>query len=185
MKERVRWGAASAVIFLLIPITGIVVAAGQQQTYRRAIGVSDCTYLENPTKFRFTADDDYAEQSATTAKVSGHVHAFSMAERTLDANTVPRKNFIDDAIFARMAAAHIPSAPPATDSEFLRRAMLDLTGRIPSPDDVNKFLADPDPSKRDRLVDSLIGTPEFIDKWTMFFGDLYKNSSTATNVTRY
>src|ERR1041384_5841727 len=147
MRERTRCRAASAAAFILIPITAIVLSAGQRQTSRPAIGASDCTYLENPTKFRFNADDAYAQQSAITAKVASRVNTFSMAERTLDANAVPRKNFIDDAIFGRMAAAQIQSAPTATDSEFLRRAMLDLTGRIPSPDDLNKFLADSDPSK--------------------------------------
>jgi hypothetical protein len=83
-----------------------------------------------------------------------------------------------------MAAARIASAPLASDWEFLRRVMLDLTGRIPSADEVEAFLADTNPSKRDLKVDSLIGTPEFIDKWTMFFGDLFKLNAQAQNVNR-
>ncbi len=184
MRKRALWRAALAVIFILIPVTSIIVAGGQRQS-RRAVTVSDCTYLESPAKFRFKSEDGYAERSAMTSKVANHIYALSAAPSTIDANLMPRKNFIDSSIFDRMAAAHIPSAPLATDAEFLRRTMLDLTGRIPTPDDFNIFLADSDPSKRDRLVDSLIGTPEFVDKWTMFFGDLFKNTSVSTNVTRY
>src|SRR5262245_6185938 len=83
-----------------------------------------------------------------------------------------------------MASADIESAPLASDAEFLRRVTLDLTGRIPSAADVEAFLADSDPSKRDLLVDSLIGSPEFIDKWTMFFGDLLRVNAQAQNINR-
>jgi hypothetical protein len=71
-----------------------------------------------------------------------------------------------------------------SDAEFLRRVTLDLTGRIPSSDDLNAFLFDTNPSKRDLKVDALIGTPEFVDKWTMFFGDLFKVNVQTTAVNR-
>ena len=49
----------------------------------------------------------------------------------------------------------LPTAGPANDSEFLRRAYLDFSGRIPSPDTVRDFLADKSPDKRTRLIDGL------------------------------
>jgi hypothetical protein len=104
--------------------------------------------------------------------------------QTLDAATIPHKNFIDDAIFSSMATAGIRSAPLASDLEYLRRVTLDLTGRIPSGADVILFMNDPNPSKRDLKVDALIGSPEFVDKWTMFLGDLYKNNATNNNINR-
>ena len=98
--------------------------------------------------------------------VSRAVFGDQLAVRTLDAAAVPRKNFIDDSIFGRMATAGIRSAPLASDLEFLRRVTLDLTGRIPSGADAVRFMTDPNPSKRDLKVDALIGSPEFVDKWT-------------------
>src|SRR5207237_4278195 len=83
-----------------------------------------------------------------------------------------------------MAAASIQSAPIASDVEFLRRVTLDLTGRIPSGADVVTFMADTNPSRRDAKVDALIGSPEFIDKWTMFLGDLFKVNAQSTQVNR-
>src|SRR5437867_780307 len=76
---------------------------------------------------------------------------------------VPRKNFIDEHIFGRMERDKIPHAPLAGDEEFLRRAYLDATGLLPSPDQVRSFIRDTDPNKRDKLIDSLIGTEEFTD----------------------
>src|SRR5439155_9242069 len=90
-----------------------------------------------------------------------------------------------DTIFAAMASAGIRSAPLTTDAEFLRRVYLDITGRIPSAAEVQEFLGDTNPNKRDAVIDTLIASPEFVDKWTMFFGDLFKNNANATNVNRF
>src|SRR5207237_939249 len=65
------------------------------------------------------------------------------------------RNFIDEQIFGRMQREGIPHAPLATDQEFLRRVMLDLTGRIPTPSEVRDFLADTAKDKRARLIDQL------------------------------
>jgi len=104
---------------------------------------------------------------------------------TVDPNSISHNNFIDDAIFNRMAKDGIQSAPLTTDAEFIRRVTLDLTGRIPTAAQVQAFIADTTPNKRDMLIDSLIGSPEFVDKWTMFLGDLYKNNANATNINRF
>src|SRR5881392_4362358 len=73
---------------------------------------------------------------------------------------IPRKNFIDEFIFGRMERDKIPHAPIAGDEEFMRRAYLDATGLLPTPDQVRSFLNDRDPNKRDKLIDTLIGTEE-------------------------
>jgi hypothetical protein len=74
------------------------------------------------------------------------------------------RNFIDEQIFGKMQREGIPHAPLATDQEFIRRVMLDLTGRIPTPGEVREFLADNATDKRARLIDQLIGSPGFVDK---------------------
>jgi hypothetical protein len=48
-----------------------------------------------------------------------------------------------------------------SDEQFIRRVSLDLTGTLPKPADVKKFLADSDPRKRDKLIDTLLESPEY------------------------
>ncbi len=56
-----------------------------------------------------------------------------------------------------------------TDEQFIRRVFVDVTGTLPTPKQVLEFVADPDPAKRDKLVDKLLDTPEyaffFANKW--------------------
>lgn len=63
-------------------------------------------------------------------------------------------------------AIEAPPAPPlaglCTDSEFLRRIYLDLTGAVPSHAVAKAFLADTNPSKRIAVIDQLLGSPQFI-----------------------
>jgi hypothetical protein len=57
--------------------------------------------------------------------------------------------------------ASIKPAPRATDAEFLRRAYLDLTGRIPRVSEARSFLDDRTPDKRARLIDALLASPGY------------------------
>ena len=92
---------------------------------------------------------------------------------------------IDDCVQKTADAAGVPLTYLTTDSEFLRRVRLDLTGRIPKKDEVLEFLADTSADKRERLVDTLLQTPEWADRWTMFFGDLFRNTIRTAQVNRF
>ena len=67
----------------------------------------------------------------------------------------------------------------------VRRIYIDLTGRIPTMQQVTNFVADPAPDKRAKLIDTLIGSPIWIDKWVVWFGDLYNNNSRNSQIPRY
>ena len=76
------------------------------------------------------------------------------------------RNFIDDHVFAKLRKLRIVPAPPSRDEEFLRRVCLDLTGTLPPPEAQRRFLADRDPDKRDKLIEGLLDSPQFVDFWT-------------------
>ena len=55
------------------------------------------------------------------------------------------------------------------DVEFLRRIYLDMTGRIPTPEEVLEFIDDGSPNKRSRKIDELIGSKASVDYWTLLW----------------
>ncbi|HVX14027.1 MAG TPA: DUF1549 and DUF1553 domain-containing protein [Pirellulales bacterium] len=83
-----------------------------------------------------------------------------------------RRNFIDDEVLAKLASLSIPPSAAAGDSEFLRRAYIDTIGMLPTADEARAFLGDPSPDKRDRLIESLLERPEFVDYWAYKWSDL-------------
>ncbi len=94
---------------------------------------------------------------------------------------IERKNLVDEYIFGRIEKDGIPHAGLSTDEEFIRRVYLDLTGLLPSSDAVRTFVADKSADKRDKVIDSLIGTEEFSEQWAWFLGDLYRLNSMGGN----
>lgn len=93
----------------------------------------------------------------------------------VDAGSLTRRNLIDQHIFGAMARDRVPHAPLSNDYEFCRRIHLDLTGRIPDPERLTAFVNDPDPAKRDRLIDELLESPAWVDHWSYWYGDLVRN----------
>ena len=76
----------------------------------------------------------------------------------VDANTVPKWKELG-----------IVPSELCTDEQYVRRVYLDITGTLPTPNQVKSFLAEKDPAKRDKLIDALLETPEyayyFANKW--------------------
>ncbi|NOT61699.1 MAG: DUF1549 domain-containing protein, partial [Acidobacteria bacterium] len=156
----------------------------QEEQYGK-VKRDDCGYLQNPEGIK-GAMARHREEVALATNYLARNASFTVSDlATVPPNDIPRNNFIDNILFDKMAADSIASAPLCTDEEFARRVYLDLTGQIPAADAVTAFLADKAANKRAALVDKLIGSPEYVDKWTMFFGDLYKNTAASVNVRRY
>lgn len=179
--------AAAAIVADGLGVTPRVLAAfgaGQSKTSQGpAVAVADCAYLNSPQDFKGVQARHRRAVSEATEGFSGRLGKRQAA--LLSADAIPRRNVIDTLLFDKMEAAGVQSAPLCGDEEFLRRIYLDLTGRIPAADVVTSFLSNNDPQKRDKLADQLITSPEFVDKWTLFYGDLFKNTSSSIHVRRY
>lgn len=89
---------------------------------------------------------------------------------------LPQNNYIDTHIDAKLQRLHIQPSPLADDATFLRRVTLDLTGQLPTADQVRAFVADPLKTKRAKLIDKLIASPAYVDHWTIKWGDLLQSS---------
>ena len=158
--------------------------AQEQTPVQPRMSGSDCSFLENPAAYEGLDGRHRIDLSRRTEEVTGEL-LMRTAATLVPAQEIPRRNFIDQHLFDKMARAGVNSAPLSTDEEFLRRVTLDLTGRLPEPNAVRQFLLDTSATKRDQLVDRLIASPEFVDKWTLFFGDLFRNNSNSTAIQRF
>jgi hypothetical protein len=112
-------------------------------------------------------------RSKTAADITAEL-ASSLPKQGMTDRKVPIRTYVDQYIFARMNRDKVPHAPLASDEEFARRAWLDATGRVPTVDDLQTFLADKDANRRDKLIDKLVASDAFVDRWTFYFEDLFR-----------
>jgi hypothetical protein len=96
---------------------------------------------------------------------------------------VPENNFIDSWVNAKLKKLRLLPSALCDDAVFLRRAYLDITGTLPTPEEVEKFMADPAPEKRERAVDQLLGRKEFVELWVMKWSELLQIRSTANKLS--
>ncbi len=92
-------------------------------------------------------------------------------------NRLPRLNYIDDLVLAKLKDLNIAPSPPCSDAAFIRRAYLDAAGILPTTEEVENFLAGKSPDKRAKLIDQLIARDEFVDYWAYKWSDLLLVSS--------
>ena len=75
-------------------------------------------------------------------------------------------NYVDELVFDRLEQLQLNPSQKSSDSEFIRRVYLDLTGAPPSVDQYKRFVADEAPNKRAILIDELLASEDFTDLWT-------------------
>ncbi len=119
-------------------------------------------------------------ETAIMARYMNNITVFNVAvplSGTVDKQiytSLPRRNFIDDLVWKRLEKLGIVPSPPCDDAVFLRRASLDVIGRLPTADEVRKFVADKAPDKRLKLIDALLERPEYADHWANKWVDLLR-----------
>jgi len=105
-------------------------------------------------------------------------------EHTLDQTvfaSAARRNFIDDTVLAQLQRLNLKPSPRCSDEVFIRRVFLDTIGTLPTSSEVREFLADESADKRDRVIESLLRRPEFIDFWTYRWSDVLLLNGTTVN----
>jgi len=92
-----------------------------------------------------------------------------------------RNHPIDRLIDRYLAENNLPQPAPIDDATFLRRVHLDLIGLLPTPDELQEFLADRSPDKRTKKIQELLGEETaYADHWLSFFNDLLRNDYSGT-----
>lgn len=99
-----------------------------------------------------------------------------------------RRNSVDRILDTYLASKKLPRPEPIDDATFARRVYLDLTGLLPTPTELDAFLADngidkrdPSITKRDRLIEKLLADDTaYAEHWLTFWNDLLRNDYAGT-----
>jgi len=96
----------------------------------------------------------------------------------------PAESFIDRWVLSKLRTLELPPSEPCDDATFLRRTSIDITGRLPTPAQAKKFLADPHPDKRRRWVDRLLASPDYADYFANKWSAILRNKRRDDRSTR-
>lgn len=89
---------------------------------------------------------------------------------------VPRVNFIDREVFAKLRRLNVVPSELSSDAEFLRRVTIDAIGSLPTPEEVRSFGADARPDKRALKIEELLVHPLHAAVWATKFCDITGNN---------
>jgi hypothetical protein len=96
----------------------------------------------------------------------------------------PPKNFIDEIVFKKLKTVGMPPSDVCDDSTFIRRVTVDITGRLPTPEETKAFLADESASKRDHLIERLLASGDYADYFANKWTALLRNKRTDATYKR-
>ncbi len=85
---------------------------------------------------------------------------------------VKPNNFVDERVLDKLRHLGLPPADLCDDPTFLRRVRLDVTGQLPTADEVRVFLADTAADKRTKKIEQLLAEPGYAALWTLKLCDL-------------
>lgn len=89
----------------------------------------------------------------------------------------PEETMIDQLVFGKLKQLQIEPSELCSDTDFLRRATLDLTGRLPGLEETQQFIAEQSPTKRAAVIDRLLASDDHARFWSMKWSDLLRSNS--------
>lgn len=124
---------------------------------------------------------------AVMARFQGEVTVFRavLPQGLPVASLPPSRGFVDDAVFAKLKQLGIPPSDLSDDATFLRRATIDIAGRLPTPAETETFLANTSSDKRTQLIDRLIASDAYADYFANKWSALLRNKRRNDNDRPY
>ena len=185
-------GSPRIVSLTVNPEEAILTGAGTRRQLKVTAAYTDGSTEDVTRKVQYTPNDETAlevsgsgeittkkaGEAAIMVRTLGKAVAARIAVVTTPAPTgytePPRRNYIDDLVFAKLRKLHIAPSAMSIEREFLRRVYLDTIGLPPTLDETHAFLESKDADKRAKLIDGLLARPEHAEVWATRFADLFR-----------
>lgn len=87
-------------------------------------------------------------------------------------------NGVDAFILQKLSEHSLTPNPQATRAELIRRVHLDMLGLPPTPEEVQAFVADPDPKAYESLIETVMASPHYGERWARYWLDLVRFAET-------
>lgn len=159
-----------------LQVTAIDARGQQRDITSEAEYESNASTIAEVDQRGFIQASDIAGEAAILVKYLGRVAVcrITLPKPGVKFDRPPEANFIDRLVWDKLQRLGIAPSGLASDAVFLRRASLDLIGTLPTAAEARKFLTDPAPDKRARLIDQLLTREEYVDYWAMRWADILR-----------
>jgi hypothetical protein len=186
----------------LYPKNAVMDGEGEQQRLTVRAKYSDGTDRDVTSLAYFSSNNETAAEISQEGLVTAHERGEAFIMARFDTHTVgshfivlpkglnyedpktPEYNYIDTLVHNKLRKLRIIPSDVCTDEQFLRRVFVDITGTMPSAEEYEKFLADTDEKKREKVVDQLLQRKEFVDIWVMKWAELLQVRTINNRVAR-
>jgi len=118
------------------------------------------------------------------AKVKDHWAFKKIANPPVPKTAAPEhfvQNPIDNFVLAKLSEKKLQPSPKADKHTLIRRVTYDLTGLPPTPEEVDAFLADKSPGAFEKVVDRLLASPRYGERWGRHWLDIARYADTSGN----
>src|SRR6266851_1459313 len=112
-------GLKALILFIALPLTCFLFG----DTILKTPSVADCSFHNDPDRF---VSPDRRVRREVNDRVMAMARSFKRdsVARTAKAESIPKRNFIDEEIFGKLTRANVPTAQLSSDTEFIRRVTL-------------------------------------------------------------
>jgi mono/diheme cytochrome c family protein len=115
---------------------------------------------------------------AASVKIEQHWAFVKPSKPNVPATKFKTNNPIDNFVFAMLEKQGLQPSPEADKATLLRRLSLDLTGLPPSPKEVDEFLSDKSPTAYQKVVERLLASPHYGERWGRWWLDAARYADT-------
>ncbi len=172
------------------PKQSVLEGAGEAQQLSVRAFYSDGTDRDVTTLAAFTSNNDMAVKVSENGKISAGTRGEAFITARFETHTtgvqalsipknlkftwpnVKENNYVDTLVNNKLKKLRIAPSELCDDATFLRRVYIDITGTLPTPEEVRKFTADQSTGKREIVIDQLLNRKEFVDMWVMKWAEL-------------